>query len=222
MKRTLLTGTTLVLLGLLVFPCALRAGDFNASVHLVLSTSDGRAQLRFHAEADEGLRMLHVRDPQGKLVTKVVSRDDGKLGQALLLWETTEPSLEAAFHAYPPGEYRFTGWLRDGRILEHVSVLSAELPAPPVVTFPADGQSGLPLSDWTVTWQASADSGGYGVEVDAEDTEESLTAELPSRTLSFSFPGSWLTPAREYTIDVTARGRNGNAIVSSVTFTTAP
>jgi len=201
---------------------AKRAEEFDASIRLTYGTSDGRAQVRFQAQSNAGLRMLHVRDPQGKLAVKVISRDGGRLGQSLLYFEAAESSLNRAFEAYPPGEYRFTGWTDDGRILTTVSVLSPDLPDPPVITFPADGQSGLSPASLTASWQAVADAGGYGVETDSEDTEASLTADLPPRTLSFSFPASWFSPGRLYTLDVAARGPNGNQTVSSVTFTTAP
>ena len=151
----------------------------------------------------------------------MISRDAGRLGQAVLFFETTEPSLEEAFRAYPPGPYRFVGWSADGRIFESGSVLSSELPDAPVITFPADGEPGLPPDALTVTWLPVGNAGGYGVEVDVEETEETLTADLPSGAHSFSIPAAWLAPGKVYNLDVSARGRNGNVTFSGITFKTA-
>lgn len=62
---------------------------------------------------------------------------------------------------------------------------------------------------------------GYAIEVEQEDIQIALKADLLSDKTSFNIPSDYLLPDKDYVSDVAAIGENGNRTISEVRFHTA-
>ena len=192
-----------------------------ARLFLEYNATDEDAEVVIQVDADAGLERFRVVAPDGKVILDLRARGAEGLGIRKLDLETPEPGLEAVLAAYPEGEYSFFGRTTDGEILASTVALSHELPAAPQLTFPTEGQTGVPLGG-AASWTPVAGAAGYFLEIENDDLGVDLKSHVVASQTSFGFPAGWLLPDTEYQIGIAARGANGNLSVTELDFTTGP
>lgn len=171
---------------------------------------------------DEGLRVLRIRTPDGRLVVKARSPDPSVMGQREFAFESPEPEGEAILAAYPEGWYTFEGVSVTGERFRSRARLSHQLPAATVILHPPqDAEVGA--DSLTIQWSAVPGSVQYVIELENEsaDPEQVLTFNVPSSQTEFEVPRSLLVPGADYQVGIAVIGSNGNVIVTETTFTTA-
>ena len=192
----------------------------DAELYIVYSETDQDAQIVTAVGAEEGLRRIFVFGPEGRLFQNLRLNDGGDLGQVDAQFETPEPSLEELEEAYPEGEYLFVGITVEGSLLVSEAELSHDLLDAPMITFPGEGDEDIPVAGFTATWDPVDGAEGYRVELEDEEEEIAIKADVAGDATSFTFPPGWLVPSTEYTLDVKAFGENGNRSVTDLRFTT--
>ena len=175
------------------------------------------AGVLLHADTSESLHRLMIRNPAGRHVFGLVSKDRLKLGLTEIFWETAEPDVESAFLAYPEGDYAVTGITHNGQLVSGVAHLSHNMLPYPTVTAPKDGDE-LPLDDLLVEWVPDPEAESYWIEFDVEtdEVEFNYTIPMPEGTSKFELPESLLLPGADVFAGVAAVGSNGNATVQIV------
>ena len=107
----------------------------------------------------------------------------------------------------------------DGDRLEGTATLTHALLPAPFFT-PADGAEVDP-NNVIVEWEAVAGAAAYSVEIEQDDLEVNVTAELNSDTLSFAVPAGFLVPGVKYEVGVATVTDDGNVAVAESAFTTS-
>jgi hypothetical protein len=192
----------------------------SASMHIEFNDTEQIAQVIFTIDAGVELKWLNVFAPDGRRVARVSSNDRAGLGLTAFTIESAEPTLDELEQAYPEGIYRFRGRTVDGEKVYGRTTLSHALPSTPVITFPADGGTGLSDSGFAVTWDPVTGATGYVLELEQGDTDISLKIRLDKGATSFSIPTGWLVPNTQYTLSVASLDATGNWAVEDITFTT--
>ena len=194
-----------------------------ATINVEQNATDGNTEVVMTALAgDEGLRVLRIRTPDGRLVVKARSPDPTVMGQREFAFESPEPEGEAILAAYPEGWYTFKGVSVTGERFRSRARLSHQLPAATVILHPAqDAEVGA--DSLTIQWSAVPGSAQYVIELENEsaDPEQVLTFNVPSSQTEFEVPPSLLVPGADYQVGIAVIGSNGNVIVTETTFTTA-
>jgi hypothetical protein len=193
----------------------------DAMLSVVYSASDDDAQILIRAAAVDPIGQVHIVGPGGTVRLKAKFRDEDRLGQADVQFETPEPRLEDLMQAYPGGEYRFRGRTAAGKKLAGVAELSYELLPAPTILFPPAGKTGVPTKDLEVRWSVPVAPERIRLEVEDEKEEVFLKIDLPGDTKRFTLPNDWLQPGVIYTLDIKLIAENGNQTVRDVRFTTA-
>ncbi len=188
---------------------------------VVYSATDEDAQIIISGGSEEPIETVSISGPEGSVMLKAKFKDAGQLGQADFEFETPEPSLEDLEAAYPAGIYVIVGKTVEGNRLVSEVELSYQLLDAPVILFPGDGDTGVPVDDLTATWMAITDAEAIRLELEDEAEEVALKVDLPGEATSFEIPNGWLQPGVEYTLDIKAIGENGNQTVSDLRFITA-
>ena len=198
-------------------------GEFeDPALVVVYSVSDEDAQIFVRGGAEDPIKRLKIKQAVGdEVMIKSRFNDGGALGQADFQFETPEPALEDLMVAYPAGEYVFSGVTVDGDTLAGVVDLSYDLPPPPVILFPAEGDTGIPVNDLVVRWDPAADAEAIRLEIEDEEEEVALKVDLAGDATTFFVPDNWLQPGTEYTLDIKVHGENGNQTVRDLRFVTA-
>ena len=194
-----------------------------ATINVEQNATDGDTEVVMTALAgDEGLRVLRIRTPDGRLVVKAHSPDPSVMGQREFAFESPEPEGEAILAAYPEGWYVFEGVSVTGERFRSRARLSHQLPAATVILHPAqDAEVGL--DSLTIQWSAVPGSAQYVIELENEsaDPEQVLTLNVPASQTDFEVPASLLVPGADYQVGIAVIGGNGNVVVTETTFTTA-
>ncbi len=210
-----LLGTTAVFAGT-------SAGEFeDVSMSVVYSATDDDAQIIVQGGADDAFVKVRVTGPGGAVKLRVRVKDGADLGYADFQFDSPEPSLEELEHAYPAGEYLFAARTAAGSRLRGQVEWSYELLDAPVITFPMEGDEGIPTAGLTVLWEEIEDADAIRFEIEDEEEEVALTADLPGEATSFMVSDGWLRPETVYTLDIKAIAENGNQTVSDLRFLTA-
>jgi hypothetical protein len=191
-----------------------------AILYVEYNASDEDAEVVVDVDADVGLARFSVLAPNGKEVLNLRSRDSQDLGIRKINLETPEPALEDVLEAYPEGWYRFYGKSVDGETLFSEVRLSHELPLAPRITYPLDGDVGVPTSGAAATWNSDSGSEGFFFELEQDDLEVDIKSNVAADATSFGFPDGWLEADTEYQMGLATRAENGNLTVVEIHFTT--
>jgi hypothetical protein len=208
---------------------ALRADDARttfdtAEIHVEQNATDGDTEIVMVAVGgDEGLRLLRVSAPDGRVVLNTGSRDPSVLGLREFVFESPEPPGDDILDAYPEGLYVFHGSTHASDRLRARAWLSHDLPAPTFITNPPDGAV-VPPADLIVEWTPVAGAREYLLELENEsvDPERALTLNLPAGVTRFAVPAAFLIPASDYQVGIGTVADNGNVVFVENVFTTAP
>ena len=133
-------------------------------------------------------------------------------------------SYEEFNNRFPEGKYSII--LRPQLIIlrprlnESLKVnITHDFPQTPVITYPADGATDVPLT-LTIEWEPLSDIDGLGLEIEGEGLEADI--DLPTDTTSFTFPIGVLQPNTQYELNLYAQITAGsnNMIERIIYFTT--
>jgi hypothetical protein len=242
MKHTkvLVLAATACVLAIAAAPISVRAKDAKPKatplVHeieevgiiLEYNATDEDAEIVLTMDADLPLARIVVlspdrdRDGDRKPVLSLSSSNTKNLGLKELLVETPEPSLEQVLASYPEGRYIFRARTEAGDIARGSAVLEHDLLDAPEIANPADESTGVPVNGVVAEWNAVAGAVAYKLELEQEDLEIVLTADVPADATTFAFPTGWLVPNSEYAFGIAAVSEDGNLTVTEIHFVTAP
>jgi hypothetical protein len=187
-----------------------------------------------------GWSELCVYDPGGRLILAV--KPQGQLQDLTMggiFFESREPpdeemSQEEILANFPEGKYRVEGTTYLGTRLTGAATLTHDIPAPPTIATPAEGDVVDP-DNLVVRWEPvtrtvegkPVDITGYEVIVTKERHEDphgfskpDLSAHvLPSAT-SLTIPSEFLEPGTEYELEVLALEQSGNQTITVLFFET--
>lgn len=174
----------------------------------------------FAKGGDEGLGRFGVTAPNGRKVARFEASGPGVIGIREFNLESPEPpDLQEVLDGFPEGIYRFRARTMTGDCLRGEAFLSHEIaPASELLT-PKEDET-LPRDAVIVTWVEVPEAETYIVELQNEETEEELVADVPSSDLRFIPPEGWLVPGTEYQVSVAVKTDSGNiTVVESFFFT---
>ena len=197
-------------------------GEFElVTLYLEFNATDNDAEVVTVVDTEVGLKELKVIAPNGKTVVSLISKNTPKLGQASMVVETPEPSLDEIKAAYPAGVYQFRAKTVDGgdKIIGEATSSHTLLSAP-VISTPSNGATGMPVSGQIIIWAPVAGASGYFLELENAKTEATLKVDLPGTATSFAIPNGLLLPNTAYELSLGAVGANGNRIFTEISFTT--
>jgi hypothetical protein len=200
-----------------------------SDLFIEINATDGDAGLQMNLGGEEWRRLV-LRDPSGRTIVEVTGQ--GRLrgyGLTDLSFESAEPPFDEVpfrrFRArFPEGRYTFRGTTVEGRRLVDSDRLTHEVPAGPRVLAPSEDAVVDP-ANLVVRWEPVTRPSGidivrYIVIVSEEETERELSADLGTGATSATIPPGFLAGGREYAIEVLARARSGNQIITEVPFRT--
>lgn len=189
---------------------------------------------------DAGWSKLCVWDPEGRRVLAVKPQTQlKKLTMASIFFESREPLLDEFSFAdlkklFPEGRYQVRGVTFDGKRLTGSARFTHDIPAPPIITSPAD-ESVVPVRDLVVEWQDVTETvdgdpvtiTGYEVIVTNEDVSDRhgfskpiYDVHVPADRNSLTIPAEFLEPDTEYELEVLALEKSGNQTISVHFFNT--
>ena len=108
----------------------------------------------------------------------------------------------------------------DGGKLESIVELSYELLDAPVISYPQEGETDVPVEDLVVEFVAPEDTEAIRLEIEDEEAEVALKIDLPADATEFEVPNNWLQPGTVCVLDIKANAENGNQTVVDVEFET--
>lgn len=190
-----------------------------ASLILEVNETDNDAEIVVEVNSAEGLSRLRILDARGKEILDLRSKDKGKIGLSEIILETGEPAIDAVLAAYPAGVYQLRARTVGGAAIRGVATLSHEILSAPSFG-PSNGEV-IDPNGTLITWVSVPGAAAYIVEIEQDDLEVNLTAELPAGATSFSIPVGFLQPGVEYQVGVATVSPNGNVAVAEGSFTTA-
>ena len=204
---------------------ALAAADHlpfeEAAMFVEQNATDGDTEVVITGVAgDDGLSLLRIRAPDGRLVARLASPDPTTLGMREFHFESPEPPGEAVLAAYPEGRYVLYGESTAGETFRSVLRLSHQLPPAVTILHPAN-EAEVPDEALIIRWSPAAGIQGYVIEVENEsgEVERALTMDLSPQATSFRVPNVFIVPGGEYQIGVHSVHNNGNIVVVETTFT---
>jgi Fibronectin type III domain len=201
-----------------------------SDLFIEINATDGDAGLQMNLGGDEWRRLV-LRDPSGRSIAAVAGQ--GRLrgyGLTDLGFESAEPPFDEVpfrrFKArFPEGRYTFRGTSVDGRRMVGSDRLTYDIPAQPAVLAPAKDAVVDPAADLVVRWERVTRPRGirivrYIVIVTEEGSERELSMELEPGATSATITPGFLAPGRDYAVEVLARERSGNQVITEVPFKT--
>ncbi len=196
------------------------AGFTVLSIRIETNATDGDAEVVIVAESGAGLKDLKVLTPNNKTALSLSSKTTPRLGQAQVLVETAEVSLDEVKAAYPAGVYHFRGKTVAGEKLAGDATLSHSLLSVPVIITPSNKATGVPVIGQVVTWAPIAGANGYFLELEDAKTKAALKIDLLKTVTSFAIPNGLLLPNTDYGLNLGVIGVDGNRVFTEVTFRT--
>ena len=170
-------------------------------------------------ESEEALIQVEVRTPSGSPIIKLTSQETQGLALQSFMVETLESSYAEVLQAFAEGIYDIRARTVDGEPMLGSVALSHALPPAPVITYPVEGDTNVPTSNFTVSWVPDPEASGYRVSLEQNDND-GLTVELPAGTGVFHVPDGILKPGTRTFVEVGAIGLNGNCTLVEVGFRT--
>jgi hypothetical protein len=227
-RTQILAGLTLLLSS---YGLALSAGKDSdqstpleaASVRFEQNATDGDVEVVFEVNGgDQGLAKLTVFSPDGRTVIDFAAPGTSALGIRKFQLESPEPKdIEKLKAAYPEGTYRFAGTNVAGDKLHGESTLSHELPATVSFLRPGAGATGVGTKDLAIAWSSVANAANYIIEIEQDELDVKIGAQLPKTAATFAVPNGLLLPGTEYKLAIGTVTEEGNISVVETTFTTA-
>ena len=151
-------------------------------------------------------RWVLINLPNGK---KMWLRNTIGLNEICL--EAWDMSYEEFNNRFPEGKYRIILFPKQyGKLIVN---MTHDFPQTPVITYPADGATDVPLT-LTIEWEPLSDIDGLWLEFGGEGLEAEV--DLPIDTTSFTFPAGMLQPNTQYELCLNAERTDGrdNDLVS--------
>lgn len=195
----------------------------NANLRFEQNVTDGDVEIVFEIKGnDNGLNSLSVVSPDGRTVFHFTTPDNTNLGIRQFHLESPEPKdIESIKTAYPEGIYKFTGLDAEGTKYYGESILNHKLPETVSILKPGTGILNADISNLEISWTAVADVRAYILEIDQDELEIKITAELPSTVTKFILPEGVLKAGFEYALSMGTIANNNNRSFIETTFTTA-
>ncbi len=185
-------------------------------------------------------KKLCVYDPRGRIVLEVEPQRQLRTQTISgIFFESAEPPneevpIEEILRRFPEGQYSVRGRAKDGRRLTGAALFTHEIPAAPVITFPADGGS-VPASNLTITWNhvtTTLDGDplnrtGYEVILTKQVPDDpngfskpAVSIHVPPSVTSLTVPNQFLEPNSRYEIEIIVLEVSGNQTITSIFFDT--
>lgn len=179
----------------------------------------GEASIVVEAESEEQVQSVDVHDPDGTPVFRLRAGYKPSLALSGFVIETRESDLKVLLESYPEGTYAMRGFSVGGQELAGSAMLSHELLAAPVVTYPVEGAVDVPLGNFVVRWNTDARAEGYRVSLE-QGENDGLIVQLPAGSGSFVVPGGLLEASTDTQLEIAAIASNGNSTLVEIEFTT--
>ncbi|GJL77816.1 MAG: hypothetical protein NPINA01_08050 [Nitrospinaceae bacterium] len=188
-----------------------------------VNETDGDGEVVFSVKAPEGLMWFKVFAPDSEVIIFINSNDERRgidpIGLSQIKLETGEPSIDGVKKAYPEGTYKFLARTVSGdRVYGEAELSHKRLPAP---DFSPRDEKGIDPNQAVVKWKPVKGAASYEVEIENDDLEVGLTAELSGSATRFNIPEGFLLPGKEYEIGVMTITKAGNKSVAESSFETA-
>jgi hypothetical protein len=227
MRIQVLAGSILTLVA---YGAASRAGSDtgqpvpfdDASVRFEQNVTDGDVEVVFQITGgDEGLATLTVVSPDGRTVVDFTAPDVSTLGIRSFEFESPEPKdIEGLKTAYPEGTYTFNGSTQAGEKLYGESTLYHQLPTPVSFLRPGADATGVGTENLEITWTPVDDAVAYIIEIEQDELNMKIKAQLPKSTDAFVVPAV-LLPSVEYDLSIGTVSPQGNISIVETTFSTS-
>jgi len=222
MDKTLIAGASIAL-GILGWQGAAQSRSplllKEEQMFIEYAAHNGETVMIMSAESEVPLGVVEVRNPLGGKVLQLgVATHRGHSVQGFDV-ETSETTKEKLFQTYAEGLYELRALALDGTPAIGRAVLSHDLLAPTVVTYPVEGAVNVPTTGLTLTWEADTEAAGYQVVLE-QDENDGLSVSLPAGTTHFEVPNGYLASGTVTQFEIGAIGYNGNRTLVEVVFTT--
>jgi hypothetical protein len=185
-----------------------------------LAAETGEATLVVKAESEEALGSLELKDPRGVSMFRMRATHGHTFSIQGFCFESKESSLDTLIANYSAGTYAMRAGATAGAAYFGNAVLSHEMPAAPVITYPQPDAQDVPSQGLIVTWVNDPDVVGYHVSLEQGESD-TIIVDLPPGTDSFEVPVGILAPHTETKVEVGAIGANGNRTLMEFVFTTS-
>jgi len=184
---------------------------------------------------------LCVYDPSGRQILEVEPKRQLRTQSISgIFFESAEPPndevpIAVILARFPEGLYSVRGRTLDGKRMTGAATFTHDIPAPPVITFPQDGDDEVSSDGFTVMWNhvtttlngEPLNRTGYEVIItkDVPDDPNGFSRPtfdvhvLPSET-SLTVPSEFLEPGTRYEIEVLVLEVSGNQTITSLFFET--
>lgn len=191
------------------------------SIILEQNASDGDTEaVLFVKGQDEGLKELKVYSPDGERILKFKANPD-TIGIREFHLESAEPQdLHLVLQSFPEGDYEIESKTITGGQLKGIATLSHQIASQTDILTPPK-QTTVSPDRVTLAWEKVLDAEYYIIEIQNENTEKSLSLELPSSINTFDVPSSWLERDTEYQISIGVQNHFSNITYVESTFYTA-
>lgn len=193
-----------------------------ANVHFEQNATDGDVEVVFRVKSGkEGLAKLNVVSPDGRNVIDFTAPDSSTLGIRQFEYESPEPKeIKSLKSAYPEGIYIFTGTSITGVEFKSESKLSHQLPDTVFFVKPEKGAHDIGIMDLKITWTPINNVAAYIIEIEQDDLDVKIKAQLPGSVTTFAVPDGFLRPDTEYQLGIGTVLDDGNSSYVETTFTT--
>ena len=192
-------------------------------VHFEQNVTDGDLEVVFEVKAgDEGLLKLEVIAPDGRTIINSTSPDATTLGIRQFRFESPEPKdMEGLKAAYPEGRYKFSGITTNDEKYENTVILSHKLPSTITFLYPQPEAENVNIEGLIIKWSPVKDAVSYIIEIEQDDLNFSMTANISGSYSEFIVPETILVANKEYTLGIGSVSEDGNSSFVETSFTTA-
>jgi hypothetical protein len=186
---------------------------------MVIEYTPGRneAVLIMEAESEEPLDKIEIVNTKRRPILKLRGAQSASLSGYVI--ETREMSVSALLQMYHPGRYDIRAITSSGRPAFGGAELSHYLLPEPQVTYPLEGDVGVPTAGLVVTWNVDPEVSAYRVILE-QDENDGLIVQLPRQSGSFAVPDGVLRPGTSTQLEIAAIASNGNITVVEIVFET--
>ncbi len=185
-------------------------------------------------------RQLYVHDPNGRLILSVSPKRQLRTqSMSGIFFESAEPPnsevpIAEILRRFPEGQYQVSGQTADGSRLTGAATFTHNIPAIPVITFPAD-ESTVPATNLTVRWNHVTQTldgrpllrTGYEVILTKDGVVDpngfsapALSIHVPPSVTSLTVPNQFLERNSRYEIEIIVLETSGNQTIASLFFQT--
>lgn len=195
-----------------------------ADMRFETNATDGDVEVVFQVKGgDAGLLKLKIVAPDGRTVVDFTAPDASTMGIRQFQMESPEPGDVASLKsAYPEGTYQFSATDAEGINFRGEATLSHALPATVSFQTPGEEEEDVEIEDLQITWTPPAgEVAAYIVEIEQDELEVSILANLPGDATAFPVPANFLVPGMEYTFQIGTVSETGNISFVETSFTTA-